>query len=62
MDACHRALLAAGAIAARAIMVQAVDETAKSFYTRYDFREFSAAEPLMLLLPFSTLRKAALES
>ena len=57
MDACFRALRAAETIGARAIVVQAVDEAAKTFYKKYDFAEFSSEEPLMLLLPFSVLVK-----
>lgn len=57
LDACVRALTAADTIGARGIIVQAVDEAAKAFYEKYDFKEFSALEPLMLLLPFSVFRK-----
>ena len=47
---------AAEFIGARAIVVQALDERAKSFYGRFGFRPFSEREPLMLLLRISELR------
>ena len=39
-----------------AIIVQALDERAKSFYARFGFRAFSEREPLMLLLRISEPR------
>ena len=50
IDAARRALAASDLIGARAIVVQAIDERAKSFYARFGFRPFSEREPLMLLL------------
>ena len=47
---------AAEFIGARAIVVQALDEAAKSFYERFGFRPFSQREQLMLLLRISELR------
>lgn len=56
VDAAKRALSAAEFIGARAIVVQALDERAKSFYARFGFRPFSEREPLMLLLRISELK------
>ena len=56
VDAAKRAFSAADLIGARAIVVQAVDERARSFYERFSFRPFSDREPLMLLLRISDLR------
>ena len=56
IDAARRALSAAEFIGARAIVVQALDEAAKSFYGRFGSRPFSEREPLMLLLRISELR------
>ena len=56
VDAAKRALSAAEFIGARAIIVHALDERAKSFYGRFGFRPFSEREPLMLLLRISELR------
>ena len=55
-DAARRSLEAAGVIGARAIVVLALDERAKSFYERFGFRPFSDREPLMLVLRMSDLR------
>ena len=55
IDAARRALAASDLIGARAIVVQAIDERAKSFYARFGFRPFSEREPLMLLLRTSEL-------
>ena len=55
-DAARRSLEAAGVIGARAIVVQALDERAKSFYERFGFRPFSEREPLMLAVRMSDLR------
>ena len=55
IDAVRRALAASELIGARAIVVQAIDERAKSFYARFGFRPFSEREPLMLLLRTSEL-------
>jgi len=56
VDAGRRALAAADVIGARAIVVQAIDERAKTFYDRFGFRPFSDREPLMLVLRISELK------
>ena len=56
VDAARRALSAADVIGARAVVVQALDERAKTFYERFGFRQFSAREPLMLVLRTSEPR------
>ncbi len=56
VDAAKRALSATEFIGARAIVVQTLDERAKSFYGRFGFHPFSEREPLMLLLRISELR------
>ena len=53
IDAIRRARAAAEVIGARAIVVQSIDERAKSFYERFGFRPFSDREPLMLILRMS---------
>ena len=58
IDAAQRAQAAADVIGARAIVVQAIDEQAKAFYSRFGFRPFSDREPLMLLLRISELKSA----
>lgn len=55
IDAARRALAAADLIGARAIVVQAINDQAGSFYGRFGFRPFSEREPLMLLLRMSEL-------
>ena len=60
-DAVKRALAAADIVGARSMVVQALDEGARSFYARFGFRPFSEREPLMLVLRMSELR-AMLES
>ena len=55
IDAVRRARSAAEVIGARAIVVQAIDEPARSFYGRFGFRPFSGREPLMLILRISEL-------
>ena len=55
IDAARRALAAADVIGARAVVVQAIDDTAAAFYRRFGFRPFSDREPLMLLLRTSEL-------
>ena len=55
VDAAKRAL-PADEFASRAIVVQALDERAKSFHGRFGFRLFSEREPLMLLLRISEPR------
>ena len=56
IDAARRALAAADVIGARAVVVQAIDEAAATFYGRFGFRSFSEREPLMLLLRISELK------
>ena len=55
LDAVRRAHAAAGIIGARAVVVQTINEQAKSFYARFGFRPFSNREPLMLILRISEL-------
>ena len=55
IDATRRALAASDLIGARAIVVQAIDERAKSFCGPFGFRPFSERETLMLLLRTSEL-------
>ena len=56
IDAGKRALAAADVIGARAIVVQAFSEEAKTFYEQFGFLPFSDREPLMLILRISELR------
>ena len=56
IDAARRTLAAAELIGARAIVVQAIDGQAGTFYERFGFRPYSDREPLMLLLRISELR------
>ena len=58
VDAGKRALVAAGVIGARAIVVQALDEQAATFYERHSFSRFSDREPLMLILRIAELSAA----
>ncbi len=53
-DALHRALQASQQVASRAIIVDAVDEAAHTFYERYDFIRF-ADESNRLYLPIDTV-------
>ena len=55
VDATRRAHAASDLIGSRAIVVQAIDVRAKSFYSRFEFRPSSEREPLMLLLRTSEL-------
>ncbi|MCY4592076.1 MAG: GNAT family N-acetyltransferase [Alphaproteobacteria bacterium] len=55
VDAAGRCLAAAGVVGARAILVQAIDERAAAFCTKFGFRPFSAREPLMLVLRTSEI-------
>ena len=50
VDAAQRAHAASDLIGSRAIVMQAIDERAKSFYARFGFRPLSEREPLMLFL------------
>lgn len=56
IDAGKRALAAADVIGARAIVVQAFNEEARTFYEQFGFLPFSDREPLMLLLRISELK------
>ena len=56
VDAAKRVLSAAEFIGARAIVVQSLDDRAKSSCGRFGFRPFSEREPLMLLLRIPELR------
>ena len=51
-----RRLAAADPIGARAIVVQAIDGDARSFYEHLGFRRFSEVEPLMPVLRMSELK------
>jgi predicted N-acetyltransferase YhbS len=55
VDALTRALTAADAIGARAILVHAIDEEAASFYKKFGF-ESSPLDPKQLLLLMKDLR------
>ena len=57
VDAARRSLAAAELIGARAIVVQAIDERAAAFYTKFGFRPFSNSEPLMLILRMSEIER-----
>ncbi len=56
VDAARRAASAARVVGARAVVVQTLDETARSFYERFGFVRFSEHEPLMLALRMSRLQ------
>ena len=56
VDAAKRSLAAVNLIGARAVVVRALDERAKSFYAQFGFRPYSDREPLMLVLRISELR------
>ena len=55
-DAVRHSLAAADIVGARSMVVQALDDRARSFYERFGFRPFSAREPLMLVLRMSECR------
>ena len=55
VDAARRSLAAARVVGARAIVVQAVDERARTSCEKFGFRPFSDREPLMLLLRMSEI-------
>ena len=55
IDAAGRSLAAAGTVGARAVIVQAIDEGARTFYERFGFRPFSEREPLMMALRTSEI-------
>lgn len=54
LDALHRSLQAAAAIAAMAVVVHAKDAAAASFYERFGFMQLSASEDRMFL-PMKTV-------
>jgi len=56
MDALHRSLRQAGAIAAAAVVVDAMDDHARSFYEAYDFRIFPD-RPNRMFLPMTAVKK-----
>jgi GNAT superfamily N-acetyltransferase len=56
-DALIRAEAGAQIIGARALLVNAKDETARGFYERFDF-EPSPIDPLQLFLPMKDIRAA----
>lgn len=57
VDAARRSLAAAELIGARVIVVQAIDERAAAFYTKFGFRPFSNREALMLILRMSEIEE-----
>lgn len=56
MDALHRSLRQAGEIAAAAVVVDAMDDRARSFYEAYDFRVFPDRANRMFL-PMTAVKK-----
>jgi len=56
MDALHRSLRHAGDIAAAAVVVDAIDDRARSFYEAYDFRIFPD-RPNRMFLPMTAVKK-----
>jgi predicted GNAT family N-acyltransferase len=54
MDALRRALVASRDVGSVAVVVDAIDETAVSFYRRYGFQPF-ADEPRKLFLPMALI-------
>jgi ribosomal protein S18 acetylase RimI-like enzyme len=59
LDAIRRIVRASATIAVYAIIVDAKNERAKTFYERYGFRAF-AGDPRRLFLPLETFEKLAL--
>ncbi len=57
IDATRRCLAAAGVVGARAVVVQAIDEQATTFYAKFGFRPFSDGEPLMLIQRISEIKE-----
>jgi ribosomal protein S18 acetylase RimI-like enzyme len=61
LDAIRRIVRASATIAVYAIIVDAKNERAKTFYERYGFRAFAfAGDPRRLFLPLETFEKLAL--
>ena len=56
MDALHRSLQASRQVASFAVIVDAKDEVAVSFYKRYEFIPFTDLER-QLFLPMSVIEK-----
>lgn len=56
MDALYRSLNSSHEIASMAVVVDAKDEKARSFYERYDFIQFPNS-PLRLFLPMKSIAK-----
>lgn len=56
MDALYRVIAVAEEMAVFAVVVNAIDESAKAFYLTYGFQPFQD-EPLHLFLPLSTIKK-----
>jgi predicted N-acetyltransferase YhbS len=56
VDALRRSLEAAQQIAAMAVIVEAKDQRAESFYRHFDFRPFQQT-PLRLFLPMGQMAK-----
>jgi len=61
LDAMSRALAAAEVVAARVLEVKAIDESARSFYLKYDFKSF-IDNPAHLFIPLDTIRPLGLIS
>jgi GNAT superfamily N-acetyltransferase len=59
-DALHRVLQAAETLAVYALVVDAKNDDARTFYERYGFVRFPAI-PSRLFIPLDTLRRAAME-
>jgi len=55
MDALRRAAGTTRDVASVAVIVDAIDEEAASFYARFDFQPF-ASNPMKLYLPMATIR------
>lgn len=58
-QALEKVLSVSAEVGLYAVIVDAIDEKAKSFYLKYGFEAFSAY-PLMLFLPLATVAKAYL--
>jgi ribosomal protein S18 acetylase RimI-like enzyme len=59
LDAIRRVLHASGTMAVYAVVVEAKNDRAASFYRRYGFRAF-ASQPLRLFLPLETVARLGL--
>ena len=56
IDAGERVIETARLVGVRAVVVQALQETARQFYMRFGFRQFSSQEPFTLVLPVKKLQ------